>query len=119
MLPDGVVSRRAGRAFRWRVVGDRKRGTLVNAANNRLGDMTRFRSKPVEIEAWQWTCESAGQMRGVCNCHMGNWGSHLHTMHGDQIVMLEPGDWIVPEPVPGRYYPIKEDVFVTKYEPIP
>ena len=40
-------------------------------------------------------------------------------MHGDQIVMLEPGDWIVPEPVPGRYYPIKEDVFVTKYEPIP
>lgn len=78
--------------------------------------MPKFRSRPVEIEAWQWTHESAGELPGVCQCHKGNWGSHLHTMHDDQVVMLATGDWIVPEPVPDRYYPIKPDVFARKYE---
>jgi hypothetical protein len=80
--------------------------------------MPKFRKKPVEIEAWQWNGESQGQMRGVCNCHIGNWGSHLHTMHEGQVVLLGFGDWIVPEPVPDRYYPIKPDVFAKTYDPV-
>lgn len=75
--------------------------------------MAIFRSKPVEIEAWQYHPKRL--VRGVCNCD-ANAIDHLHTMHNDQIVFLEDGDWIVPEPVPNRFYPIKPDVFAKKYE---
>lgn len=78
--------------------------------------MPKFKSRPTEIEAWQFNGEREGELRGVCNCHHGNWGSHLHTMHGDQTVQLEIGDWIVPEPMEDRYYPIKPEVFAKKYE---
>lgn len=74
--------------------------------------MPIFVSKPVRIEAWQY---DGGTNRGVCNCP-SNPQPHLHTMHNGQTVALEIGDWIVPEPVADRYYPIKPDVFEGKYE---
>lgn len=80
--------------------------------------MAQFRKKPVVIEAWQWKCERQGELRGVCNCYQGNWGSHLHTMHEGQIVMLEHGDWIIPEPDGEHYYPCKPDVFANTYDPV-
>lgn len=80
--------------------------------------MAQFRKIPVVIEAWQWKHEREGELRGVCNCHQGNWGSHLHTMHEGQIVMLQSGDWIIPEPDGEHYYPCKPDVFANTYEPV-
>lgn len=79
--------------------------------------MAQFRKKPVVIEAWQWHFQREGELRGVCNCHEGNWGSHLHT-HAGQIVALEAGDWIIPEPDGEHYYPCKPDVFAATYDPV-
>lgn len=79
----------------------------------------KFRSKPVIIEAWQY--DGDPDTPGVCNCPEPSTGTirlHVHTMHENQRVYLEYGDWIVPEPVPNRYYPIKPDVFAKKYEPV-
>lgn len=76
--------------------------------------MPKFRKKPVEIEAWQW--DGSRKMRGVCCC--GGLEPHLHTMHDGQTIALTEDDWIVPEPVPDRYYPIKPDVFAKTYDPV-
>ena len=80
----------------------------------------RFRRKPTEIEAEQWFPGFAGNdiPEGVCYCVLGQESTfgggsrpHLHTAHAGQVVLLEAGDWIVPEPDrPGRFYPIKPDV---------
>jgi hypothetical protein len=84
--------------------------------------MPQFRKKPVTISAWQWNGEKAGQMAGVCQCD-SNSCPHVHTAHENtiddrgQLVFLSEGDWIVPEAKkPGRYYPIKPDVFAETYE---
>ena len=76
--------------------------------------MTLFRKKPVIIEAWQWPYESS---RGVCDCEERP--PHLHTVHARQIVLLENGDWIIPEPDGEHYYPCKPDIFEATYEPAP
>lgn len=73
-----------------------------------------YRSKPTEITAWKWMGDP--KMPGVCTCGEKT-KPHLHTMHDGQAVELEVGDWIVPEPMPDRYYPIKSEVFERKYEP--
>ena len=78
--------------------------------------MALYRKKPVETEAWQWNGESAGAMRGVCQCEI-NSVPHLHTAHHGQIVFLQKGDWIVPEKEAGRFYPVKPEVFAATYEP--
>lgn len=80
--------------------------------------MPKFRKKPVEIEAWQYTGEMAGELRGVCQCELGRHVPHVHTMHDGQLARLTAGDWIIPEPVPDRYYPCKPDVFAKTYDPI-
>ena len=59
--------------------------------------------------------------RGVCmEPHLdGPWvKAHVHTMHNNQAVILEPGDWIIPEPDGIHYYPVKPAVFEATYEPV-
>lgn len=94
--------------------------------------MPRFRSKPRTITAEQFRggVESHGYKipTGGCLCNDGleenehggfhrTW--HVYTMHGGQVVYLEPGDWVVPEPDGTHYYPIKDDVMKANYEQIP
>jgi len=85
--------------------------------------MSKFRKKPVEIEAWQWNGEQSGQMEGVCQCEM-NRVPHLHTAHvtefnpAGQMVFLAKGDWIIPEQKSGHYYPCKPDIFAATYDPV-
>ena len=42
---------------------------------------------------------------------------HVHTIHQGQIVILERGDWILPEPDGVHFYPVKPDIFTATYEP--
>jgi hypothetical protein len=85
--------------------------------------MATFRKIPVEIVAWQWNGETAGQMEGVCQCEM-NSTPHVHTAHitdfnpAGQLVFLKKGDWIIPEQSGGHYYPCKPEVFAKTYEPV-
>lgn len=88
--------------------------------------MAKFRKKPVVIEAEQYRHPSM-QPRGVCFCTQGapvasedpsESRAHVHTIHDGQIVMLEPGDWIIPEPDGEHFYPCKDSIFQATYEPV-
>ncbi len=89
--------------------------------------MARYRTKPVEIEAEQWfPGNGAKGVMGdnpnmLCVCvFVGMPGNqpHVHTIHNNQLVLLEPGDFIVQEPDRIHYYPVKPDVFNNKYEEV-
>jgi hypothetical protein len=81
----------------------------------------KFRKKPVVIEAEQYR-EFERSVKGVCNslsCYaMGNDRPHVHTIHDNQLVNLELGDWIIPEPDGKHFYPCKSDIFEATYEPV-
>ncbi|MGW2721420.1 hypothetical protein [Streptomyces sp. NPDC001492] len=87
--------------------------------------MARYRKKPVEIEAVQFTgtgesCTEITEFLG--GSHSGNqrWNSTTNT--GGAILTLEgemafgPGDWIV-RGVQGEFYPVKPAIFAATYEP--
>jgi len=87
--------------------------------------MARYRKKPVEVEAVQYgpaTCEEIHRWLGYEHvvyegepCGVGEF--HVRTIHGERAV-VRPGDFIVAEPVPGRFYPVKPDIFADTYEPV-
>lgn len=84
--------------------------------------MPKFRKKPIVIEAEQYT--AYGKLtKGMCNsqsCFLaGNDKPHVHTIHDNQIVLLEVGDWIVPEADGEHFYPIKSDTLATTYDRVP
>ncbi len=83
--------------------------------------MRKYRKKPVVIEAEQYS-EYGKLVKGMCNsqsCFVRvNNKPHVHTIHGNQIVELEVGDWIIPEPDGERYYPCKPDIFEATYEKV-
>lgn len=78
--------------------------------------MQRFRKKPVVITAEQWFPGKA--VEGVREPVEGELPGHYVTTAHNQIVFLEPGDWIVPEPDGRGYYPIKPDIFAATYDPV-
>ncbi len=82
--------------------------------------MARYRKKPIVIEAVQYT-KYGVLVDGMCNsrsCYTsGNNKPHVHTIHDNQVVLLEVGDWIIPEPDGVHYYPCKPDIFEATYEP--
>ena len=81
----------------------------------------KYRKKPVVIEAVQYL-KYGGLVKGMCNsrsCYSsGNNKPHVHTIHNNQIVNLEIGDWIIPEPNRVNYYPVKPDIFALTYEKV-
>ena len=81
--------------------------------------MSKFRKKPVVIEAEQYK-EYGILVKGMCNSRScftaGNKEPHVHTIHNNQIVLLEVGDFIIPEPDGEHYYPCKPDIFEATYE---
>lgn len=83
--------------------------------------MAKFRKKPVEIEAFQYT-EYGKLVHGMCNSQScftsGNTKPHVHTIHNNQLVLLEVGDWIIPEPDGEHFYPCKPDIFKKTYDAV-
>ena len=81
--------------------------------------MTKYRKKPVVIEAIQLTPDSINAVREF----MQDAGSHrisaanvivvIHTLEGDMIA--RDGDYII-KGVQGEFYPCKPDIFLTTYE---
>lgn len=79
--------------------------------------MKQYRKKPVVIEAMQWFpgVEHPGvhfDERDALQAH-----PHVITVH-EQKAFLAPGDWILPEPKEGHFYPCKPDIFAATYEAI-
>ncbi len=81
----------------------------------------KFRKKPVVIEAEQYT-EYGKLVKGMCNsrsCFKDvNNQPHVHTIHNNQIVNLEVGDFIISEPDGKHFYPCKPDIFKKTYEAV-
>lgn len=81
----------------------------------------KYKEKPVVIEAVQYT-EYGKLVKGMCNsgsCYnFGHTEPHVHTIHNNQIVLLEVGDFIIPEPDGLHFYPCKPDIFKLTYEPV-
>lgn len=50
-----------------------------------------------------------------CQSH-GHNKPHVHTIHNNQIVNVEVGDYIIPEPDGEHFYPVKPDIFNSTYE---
>ncbi len=78
----------------------------------------RYRKRPIEIEAIQWTGENFGQVEqfmGVRSSFVrGDFnGLRLHTLEGVMLAM--PGDWII-RGVAGELYPCKPEIFEQTYE---
>jgi hypothetical protein len=83
----------------------------------------RFRKKPLEVDAEQFTEEKKNR---VFNWMDGNRYPDFEgndpiirftTIHGDEAV-ARIGDWVVKDSEPGTYYPVKNDVFAKTYDPV-
>lgn len=84
--------------------------------------MSKFRKRPVVIEAMQFTSESRNQcFRFVtCNCAPTFDVSHnptltIQTLEGNMTAV--DGDWII-KGIKGEFYPCKPDIFAATYEPV-
>jgi len=85
--------------------------------------MTKFRKKPVVIEAEQF--HGLGHEPyppGICWCVEypavtvgGSPHAHVHTIEGP--LKASVGDWII-RGVKGELYPCKPDIFEATYEPV-
>lgn len=87
--------------------------------------MARYRKKPVEIEAIQYTGVGVGWFR------VQQWlnsldGGDLIAQHFDGHLTIptlegkmraDVGDWII-RGVQGEFYPCKPDIFEATYEPV-
>ena len=90
--------------------------------------MSKFRKKPVVIEAVQFVSGKPGVVTDFLGASGQNlkwqrvWDGgvdlieiHIHTLEGEMIA--RPGDWII-RGVKGEYYPCKPDIFEQTYEPV-
>lgn len=81
----------------------------------------KYRKKPAIIEAVQYT-EYGKLVKGMCDsksCYVSsNIEPHVHTIHDNQIVLLEVGDFIIPEPDGIHFYPCKPDIFRKTYKAV-
>lgn len=96
-------------------------------SNEKETDVPRYRKKPVEIEAIQWTGSNQAEIADFMGTSpvfedapdgsaRGD-AVRLRTIHGDDA-WARPGDWIIPEIAAGRFYPCKRAVFEATYEEI-
>ena len=81
----------------------------------------KFIKKPIEIDAEQYT-EYGKLVIGMCNScscfESGNKKPHVHTIHDNQVVILDVGDWIIREPDGVHFYPCKPDIFEMTYDKV-
>ena len=84
----------------------------------------KFRKKPVEIEAIQWTGDNLGEICEFVNHYDIRVAPHgiegiqkeelyINTLEG--TMHASEGDWII-KGVHGEFYPCKPDIFEETYE---
>lgn len=87
--------------------------------------MSRWRKKPVEVEAVRWAGDNWSEVYDWIMKHgpdMQDPGIHrrgheitISTLEGEMTASV--GDWII-KGVKGEFYPCKPDVFETSYEEV-
>lgn len=82
--------------------------------------MTRFRKKPVVVDAYLFdgSYESTAPFRDASRCR---WYSdpkpHLAIPTLEGVMIAQIDDWVI-KGVNGEFYPIKPDIMVKTYEPV-
>jgi hypothetical protein len=79
--------------------------------------VTRFRKKPVEIEAVRYTGDNGQEIClfvGEADRNEKN-QFLIHTLEG--TMAADPGDWVI-KGVKGEFYPCKPDIFEATYEEV-
>jgi len=88
--------------------------------------MSKFRKKPVEIEARQFFNDGSSydliqwinEGQYAIGREFATWQNYrimVPTLEGQHIA--DPGDWII-RGVKGEHYPCKPDIFEATYEPV-
>lgn len=77
----------------------------------------KYRKKPIEIEAMQYTHDGPIPF-GVCEqAHDSvHGGFHVHTLEGTSY-NIKYGDWVI-KGVRGEFYPIDNGIFLETYEKV-
>ena len=78
--------------------------------------MSKFRKKPIVVEAFQFDGQSANDPPGVFRREEDD-RPYVMTIHNQPCYVM-PGDWIISEPDGVHFYPCKPDVFEATYEPV-
>ena len=78
--------------------------------------MARYKTKPVEIEAVEYTGVMTSELANFCN-QFGLTGNGLVITTLEGRMLVSPGDFVV-KGLRGEFYPCKPDVFHKKYERI-
>jgi len=80
----------------------------------------RYRKRPVEITAFQWTGDNADAMREfTCGMFLPPDDANpawLYVAANSSSLPLEVGEWVAQDRL--GYYPIKDEVFAETYEPV-
>lgn len=81
--------------------------------------MPKFRKKPVEIEAVEWTGENIREMGSFMDhrnfSYDHRYGLRIHTLEGTHDATVS--DMII-KGVKGEFYPCKADIFALTYDPV-
>ncbi len=81
--------------------------------------MSKFRKKPVVIEAVKWDGKlSTVEPLGIPSCsqELTSDTLQIQTLEGEMTAQV--GDWII-KGVKGEFYPCKPDIFAATYDPVP
>lgn len=79
----------------------------------------RYRKKPVEIEAVQWTGDNLAELRkmdGFNSVHTC-FGGRLNIKTPEGMMFASVGDYII-KGVQGEFYPCKPEIFEQTYEEV-
>ncbi|MBB6556182.1 hypothetical protein [Nonomuraea rubra] len=91
--------------------------------------MRRFRKKPVEVTAVQWTGSNEAELVAFAGSDFEavdpedrgddpeQTAAVRHPVHGTWVEVYD-GQWIVRD-AKGKFHPVAEDVFAETYEPVP
>jgi hypothetical protein len=86
--------------------------------------MSRYRKKPVEIDAMRWTGDNIDALFEWAGPSIVNYPTDktperllLTTIDGVEVP-CPVGHWVIREPVPDRFYPCDPEVFADRYEPV-
>ena len=79
--------------------------------------MAKYRKKPVEVDAIQWTGDNFGELTDFMHDAYGVDGKKITITTLEGIMTADIGDWII-KGVKGEFYPCKPDIFEQTYERI-
>jgi hypothetical protein len=93
--------------------------------------MPRFRKRPVEVDAIQWTCDNTAEVKAFVGQRAngedgfllpdeitGTWHRpHVWNESQTSWNTVNPGDWII-RGTGGEFYPCEREIFAATYEPV-